>query len=103
MITKMLGAPLGGTTRGGQHGLDSLALRLISPPKGAGGFGRYLPSTVVVAAGEHGVPVVCVTCAYALRETLRSTPRAVPIVRISILLRAILLLIGVGLDQKRAD
>ena len=31
----------------------------MTPPKGAGGFGRYLPSTVVVALGEHGVPEVC--------------------------------------------
>jgi len=31
----------------------------MTPPKGAGGFGRYLPSTVVVAPGEHGVPEVC--------------------------------------------
>ena len=59
MISKMLGAPLGGTTVGGQYGLESLASRLIVPPNGAGGGGRYLPSIVVVALGEPGVPVVC--------------------------------------------
>ncbi len=26
----------------------------MTPPKGGGGFGRYLPSIVVVAAGEPG-------------------------------------------------
>jgi hypothetical protein len=31
----------------------------IVPPNGAGGFGRYLPSIVVVALGEPGVPVIC--------------------------------------------
>ena len=59
MISKTLGAPLGGTTVGGQYGLESLASRLIVPPNGAGGGGRYLPSIVVVALGEPGVPVVC--------------------------------------------
>ena len=29
------------------------------PPNGGGGGGRYLPSIVVVALGEPGVPVVC--------------------------------------------
>ena len=32
---------------------------LITPPKFGGGFGTYLPSTVVVAVGEPGVPVIC--------------------------------------------
>ena len=54
-----MGAPLGGTTVGGQYGLESLASRLIVPPNGAGGGGRYFPSMVVVALGEPGVPVVC--------------------------------------------
>src|SRR6266511_713316 len=54
MMSSTLGAPLGGTTRGGQYGLDCAALRLISPPNFGGGFGRYRPSIVVVAAGEPG-------------------------------------------------
>src|SRR6201989_1204447 len=57
MIRSTLGAPLGGTTRAGQYGFDWLAPRLISPPNFGGGGGRYLPSIVVVAAGEPGVPV----------------------------------------------
>ena len=32
---------------------------LITPPNCGGGFGTYLPSTVVVAVGEPGVPVIC--------------------------------------------
>src|SRR5262249_18382139 len=59
MIRRMLGAPLGGTTCGGQYGFDWSACRLISPPNFGGGGGRYFPSIVVVAPGEPGVPVVC--------------------------------------------
>ena len=33
----MLGAPLGGTTRGGQYGVEPLTLSLITPPNGSGG------------------------------------------------------------------
>src|SRR5580704_10935409 len=58
MMRSTLGAPLGGTTRGGHHGLESRALRLMVPPNGSGGFGRYLPSIVVVALGDPGAPVV---------------------------------------------
>src|SRR6185312_3170824 len=59
MIRRTLGAPFGGTTRAGQYGFDWSACRLISPPNFGGGGGRYLPSIVVVAPGEPGVPVVC--------------------------------------------
>src|SRR5678815_1096003 len=58
MISRMLGAPLGGTTVAGQPGLEPAMLRLALPAKGVGGFGIYRPSMVVVAAGELGVPVV---------------------------------------------
>src|SRR5262245_14687893 len=63
MMSRMLGAPFGGTTCGGQYGLESLASRPIAPPNGDGGFGRYRPSIVVVALGEPGTPVV--SCALA--------------------------------------
>src|SRR6516165_6840562 len=63
MISRMLGAPCGGTTRAGQYGFDWSACRPISPPNFGGGGGRYFPSIVVVAPGEPGVPVVC--CAAA--------------------------------------
>src|SRR6516164_5102573 len=59
MIRRTLGAPFGGTTRAGQYGFDWSACKLISPPNFGGGGGRYLPSIVVVALGEPGVPVVC--------------------------------------------
>src|SRR5499426_3538234 len=59
MISKTLGAPFGGTTVAGQDGLESFASKLIVPPKGEAGGGRYFPSIVVVASGEPGVPVVC--------------------------------------------
>src|SRR5262245_19971136 len=59
MISKMLGAPFGGTTVAGQDGVESLASKLIVPLKGDAAGGRYFPSIVVVASGEPGVPVVC--------------------------------------------
>src|SRR5207244_1925400 len=59
MMSRMLGAPLGGTTRGGQYGLESLTLSLITPPNGIGGGGICFPSMVTVASGEPGVPLIC--------------------------------------------
>src|SRR5206468_731833 len=63
MISSTLGAPLGGTTRAGQYGLESLALSLMTPPNFAGGAGTWLPLIVVVALGEPGVPVISGCCA----------------------------------------
>src|SRR5438093_1714561 len=59
MMSRMLGAPLGGTTRGGQYGLESVAASLITPPNGSGGGGICFPSMVTVAWGEPGVPLIC--------------------------------------------
>src|SRR5271165_3598193 len=59
MISRTFGAPLGGTTRGGHQGFESLALSLMTPPNFGGGGGSCLPSIVVVALGEPGVPVTC--------------------------------------------
>src|SRR4029453_18771696 len=58
MIKSTLGAPLGGTTVGGQYGLESTAVSLITPPNLGWGGGFCLPSMGVVALGEPGVPVV---------------------------------------------
>jgi hypothetical protein len=59
MMSRMLGAPFGGTMRGGHHGLESKALSLITPPNGSGGGGICFPSIVTVASGEPGVPLIC--------------------------------------------
>src|ERR1700686_4117670 len=59
MISNTFGAPFGGTTVGGQYGVEVVASRLMTPPKGDGGLGMYRPSSVVVAAGEPGTPLVC--------------------------------------------
>src|SRR6266516_4305360 len=59
MMRRMLGAPLGGTARGGQYVLESVALSLITPPNGIGGGGICFPSIVTVASGEPGVPLIC--------------------------------------------
>ena len=59
MISSTLGAPFGGTTRGGQYGVDCAALRSILPPNFGGGGGSWSPLIVVVALGEPGTPVIC--------------------------------------------
>src|SRR5947209_3383068 len=59
MMSKILGAPLGGTMVGGHHGLDSVAFSLITPPNFGSGAGSWLPWIVVVASGEPAAPVVC--------------------------------------------
>src|SRR5208337_5660945 len=58
MMRRTLGAPLGGVTRGGHHGLESVALSLITPPNFCGGAGSCSPLMVVVALGEPDVPVI---------------------------------------------
>src|SRR5271154_5548484 len=67
MMRSTLGAPLGGTMRGGHHGVESLALSLMTPPNFGGGGGICFPSMVVVALAEPGVPLPC--CAFALAAT----------------------------------
>ena len=52
MMSSTFGAPLGGTTRGGQYGLESLALSLITPPNFGGGGGSWFPLIVVGGAGR---------------------------------------------------
>src|SRR6266700_5990420 len=88
MMSSTLGAPLGGTTRGGHHGCESLALSLMIPPNFRGGGGSCLPSIVIVALGEPGVPLIC----WAIASEERTAPRrmltdsAVAILNISPLL-----------------
>src|SRR5271157_5970262 len=59
MMSNTLGAPFGGTTRGGHQGVDSEAFSLITPPNVGSGGGSCFPLRVVVAVGEPGSPVVC--------------------------------------------
>src|SRR5882724_6576662 len=77
MIRRMFGAPLGATTRGGQYGVESLTLSLITPPNGIGGGGSCLPLIVVIAPGEPSVPVVCI-CAVAEGATAMTTAASIP-------------------------
>ena len=63
MISSTLGAPFGGTTRGAHQAFDSEAFSLITPPNFGSGGGSCLPLIVVVALGEPGTPVVCISVA----------------------------------------
>src|SRR5208282_2599403 len=58
MISRMLGACFGGTTRGAHHDLDCKAFSLMTPPNFGSGGGSCVPSIVVVAPGEPGVPLI---------------------------------------------
>src|SRR5208282_4055841 len=71
MISKTFGAPLGGTIRGSQHGFDSRASRLMTPPNGLGCSGRDFESSDCVAAGEHGSGA-CWARAVAAEETTKA-------------------------------
>src|ERR1700680_2740651 len=75
MISRTFGAPLGGTTDGCQYGLESLAFSLITPPNFGGSGGSCLPSIVVVALGEPGVPSIC--WAWAVKVASGSSRKAV--------------------------
>src|SRR5271169_826112 len=72
MMSRTFGAPLGGTMRGGHHGVESLALSLITPPNFGGGGGICFPSIEVVALGEPGVPVTCCATALGAPPALKS-------------------------------
>src|ERR1700719_1787503 len=73
MMSRMLGAPLGGATRGGHHGVESLALSLITPPNGIGGGGSCFPSSVTVELGSPATPLICWADAGATANAPRQT------------------------------
>src|SRR3984893_1036624 len=91
MMRRMLGAPLGGTTRGGHHGVESLALSLITPPNDIGGGGSCFPSSVTVALGEPGTPVICwaFTTLAVITQAIVNT---IPTDRLSLIYRLVLML-----------
>ena len=59
MMSSTLGAPFGGTTRGGHQDFDSEAFSPITPPNFEIGGGSCFPLIVVVAPGEPNSPVTC--------------------------------------------
>src|SRR5438093_10117292 len=77
MMSKMLGAPLGGTMRGAHQAFDWRAPSLITPPNFGSAGGSCFPLMVVVAPGEPGVPVVCI-CALAEGATAMTAAANIP-------------------------
>src|SRR5262245_66672925 len=59
MMSSTFGAPLGGTIRAGQYGVEPFVVRSIFPPNFCGGAGSCVPSIVMVALGEPGGPLTC--------------------------------------------
>src|SRR4029453_151711 len=78
MMRRMLGAPLGGTTVGGHHALESVAVSLITPPNFGSGGGGFFSSRVVVAPGEPGVRVVWLCWARAEGATAMTVAASIP-------------------------
>src|SRR5271170_3321153 len=75
MISRMLGAPAGGTIRGGHHDFDWAAFRLIVPPNGRSGAGSTSPGIVRVPSGEPMlVPVGSRTGAEPAAEAAGTEP-----------------------------
>jgi hypothetical protein len=70
MMSSTLGAPYGGTTRGGHHSFESLALCWITLPNFGGGGGSCLPPIVIVALGDPGAPLIC----WAIAPDERAAP-----------------------------
>src|SRR5450432_1030103 len=74
MIKRTLGAPLGGTMRGGHHTFESLTLSLSTPPNFGGGAGSWSPLSVMVALGEPRTPVTCCAAAGSAAPNRNAAP-----------------------------
>src|SRR5277367_7005268 len=77
MMRRTLGAPLGGTTRGGHQVVESLASSLMTPPNFGGGGGSCFPGIVVVALGDPTSPVVCCAATGAI-PIIKNTTKTAP-------------------------
>src|SRR5260370_33687590 len=84
MMSKMLGAPLGGTMRGAHQAFDCRASSLITPPNFGSGGGSCFPLIVVVAPGEPCVPAVWI-CALAEGATAMTAAASITLWRICLL------------------
>src|SRR5512139_2833479 len=90
MISSTFGAPLGGTMRAGQYGLDCCAVSPILPSNFGGGAGSWSPWIVVVALGEPGTPVTC--CAMAgTAASMTAASRATVVNRMALVFICLLL------------
>src|SRR6478736_6128874 len=76
MMSSTLGARFGGTTRGAHQACESEAFSLITPPNFGSGGGSCVPSMVVVALGEPGVPLICCAKLYAGPARIIAAPIA---------------------------
>src|ERR1700675_3250407 len=100
MMRSTLGAPFGGTMRGGHQGVESLALSLITPPNFGGGGGICFPSIVVVASAEPNLPVTCCALAGATANPTMANSAAKPRPNLSHRLIRFLRSAGSDLEKK---
>src|SRR6185369_12550502 len=90
MMSRTLGAPLGGTNRGGHQVFDPCSVSLITPPNFGGGAGSCFQLAVVVALGDPNTPVTCCAAtgaaASATASTCAATVAATPVLRSRLML-----------------
>ena len=79
MISNTLGAPAGGTTRGGHQGVDFGAVSLITPPNAGDVGGSTRPSREMVEFGLPGVPWSTPSDAAVGAEPPACAPACVPV------------------------
>src|SRR5277367_1225956 len=77
MISRMLGAPFGGTMRGGHQTFEPLRVSLMTPPNFGSGTGSDFPPTVVVALGWPNTPVTCCAATGAVDAAKTTAANAV--------------------------
>src|ERR1700683_4880624 len=90
MMSSTLGAPLGGTMRGGHQVFDPSRVSLITPPNCGSGAGIRFPLIVVVALGSPSTPVICCACT-ALAVINQAPIRTAPSDTLSRVLRLVLI------------
>src|SRR5262245_37905694 len=81
LINRTLGAPLGAVTPPGKSGLDSLALRPMTPPNGSSRTGRIGEPPDAEFCADFCAGLVCPSCAMAAPPITTTNARNVTAMR----------------------